>query len=385
MSGHRILLALGLAFAWLPLAANADAPRLDPALPYQAKRSNPVSYDVDFSVVVTAPYKTKKLQVWLPLPATDTAQEVSEARLSTFPERVEPQIAAEPLYGNRFAYFEFADPQGAQIIRHRFRIKVWQLDWQLDADKVQQVKQWPAAFDGYRRSETQAVVVDDRFRQMLAKIVPQPIGAMTDLERVMIYVQEHFQYDHAGASLAASSLHALETHRGHCSDYHGFCAAMGRAMGYPTRVVYGINPLPKASPSHCKFETFLPPYGWVTFDVSETQRMIAAVAKDESLDDASRQRLTNAARQRLAAGFRDNTWFMQTRGTDYELVPKASRRVSVVRTAHIEADGAPLAEPDPSDASQTRFSWMTAHRYTPDRAVAYPYTDYKSLDASQQE
>ena len=31
--------------------------------------------------------------------------------------------------------------------------------------------------------------------------------------------------------LAASSLHALDQRRGHCSDYHGFCAAMGRTAG----------------------------------------------------------------------------------------------------------------------------------------------------------
>jgi transglutaminase-like putative cysteine protease len=335
--------------------------------------------------VVTAPYKTKRLEVWLPLPPSDAAQEVSDSRLSTFPMRVEPQVAREPLYGNGFAYFAFADPAGAQIVRHRFRIKVWQLNWQLDAGKVQKIDQWPAAFDRYRRSESQAVVVDDRFRDMLAKIVPRPAGALTDLARVMSYVQENFEYGHAGASLAASSVHALETHRGHCSDYHGFCAALGRAMGYPTRVVYGMNPFPKASPSHCKFETFLPPYGWVTFDVSETQKMIGAIEKDPQLDAQQRQRLVDAAGGRLASGFRDNTWFLQTRGTDYDLVPKASRRVSVVRTAHIEADGVPLPEPDPSDANQKKFSWMTVHKYVADRQVEYPYTDYDSLQATDEE
>ena len=45
---------------------------------------------------------------------------------------------------------------------------------------------------------------------------------------------------------------------------------MGRALGYPTRMTYGINPFPKNSPSHCKMEAFLPPYGWVAFDVSDT-------------------------------------------------------------------------------------------------------------------
>ncbi len=63
------------------------------------------------------------------------------------------------------------------------------------------------------------------------------------------------------------------------------------------------------------------------------------------------------------SGFRDNTWFLQTKGTDYDLVPKASKRVPVVRTAWIEADGVPLPEPDPADKSATAFSWMTVHDY----------------------
>ena len=49
---------------------------------------------------------------------------------------VEPQLGTEEVYGNRFAYFEFESPQGAQILRHQFRIKVWELHWNLDTDKV---------------------------------------------------------------------------------------------------------------------------------------------------------------------------------------------------------------------------------------------------------
>ena len=47
-----------------------------------------------------------------------------------------PQIASEPVYGNRFAYFEFSKPEGAQIIRHQFQIKVWELRWNLDPDRI---------------------------------------------------------------------------------------------------------------------------------------------------------------------------------------------------------------------------------------------------------
>ncbi len=355
---------------------------LDPLLPYQATRSNPVTYDVDFSVVVTPPYKCNKLQVWLPVPVSDNAQEIESSRLSTFPMQVEADVATEEVFGNRFAYFEFASPQGAQIIRHQFRIKVYQLDWEIDPEKVETIAAWPASFNKFRQGDTQAVVVDDRFTSLLAEIVPSRTSPIQDFAKVLDWVQENVEYDHHDASLRANAEQVLVKRRGHCSDYHSFCASLGRAMGVPTRVTYGINAFPKNSPSHCKLEAFVVPYGWVSFDVSETQKLVDTIRKAKDLDDTTRAELARLAMVRLHRGFRDNTWFLQTRGTDYELVPKASKRVPVVRTAYIEADGVPLPDPDPADKDEKAFSWMTVHEYRADKKVTYPFSDWNSLQVS---
>jgi transglutaminase-like putative cysteine protease len=352
---------------------------LDPQLDYQALRSNPVTWQIDFSVIVTPPYGTKVLRVWLPLAPSDAGQQVSEGEFESFPLHVAPQIDAEPRFGNRFAYFEFHGPQGAQIIRHRFQATVWQLDWELQPERVQAVEQWPGAFDRYRRSETQAVVLDEELRSLVQQIVPQPANPLDDLLRVMRWAGENFSYDHARASLTASSRHALANRGGHCSDYHGFCAAAGRALGYPTRIAYGLHLLPKNSPSHCKLEAYLPPYGWVSFDVSETQRLLERLREDAELQESERGRLIEAALARLTSGFRDHTWLCLTRGSDYDLAPAAGRRVAVVRTAYIEADGEPLPDPDPADPKARQFAWMTAHDYRPDRPVSYPFSDYRTL------
>lgn len=375
--------AFGLAALVVASTGHGQAPapptRLDPDLPYQAERSQPVTYDVDFSVVVTPPYKTKKLRVWLPVPPTDAAQEYRPGKLSSFPLQVEPQVSAEPLYGNRFAYFEFDSPQGAQIIRHQFQIKTWELRWQVDPSKVAAIQEWPASFDKYRRGDSQSVVVDRRFEKLLDEIAPGRPTPLAGLGGIMDWVQKNFEYDHHDASLRASAEHALEKRRGHCSDYHGFCASLGRALGVPTRVTYGINPFPKNSPSHCKLEAYLAPYGWVSFDVSETQKLVAELRRSPQVADADRERLIASAQARLAGGFRDNTWFLQTRGTDYDLAPKAAQRVAVVRTAYVEADGVALPDPDPADKTRQAFSWMTVHDYRADRAVPYPFTDPKTL------
>ena len=231
---------------------HAQEVKLDPQSPYSANRSNPVTYQVDFSVVVTPPYHTKKLQVWFPLPQTDAGQEVTEGDLSNFPLNVKPSINTEPVFGNRFAYFEFDHPQGAQIIRHRFQVKAWELRWKIDPAQVKPVAKWPEAFQPYLRNEKNVVEYNDGFESLLASYLPQKSHTVSDFLTALECAQRSLKYDHNQASLSASSAFALENRTGHCSDYHGFCAAMGRMLGYPTRVTYGINPFPKNSPSHCK-------------------------------------------------------------------------------------------------------------------------------------
>ena len=76
------------------------------------------------------------LKVWLPIPQTDAAQEVSGSQFRTFPLEVKPRVGTEKLYGNRFAYFEFKHPEGAQVIRHRFTVKTWEVRWDIDPKNV---------------------------------------------------------------------------------------------------------------------------------------------------------------------------------------------------------------------------------------------------------
>ncbi|MEJ5343165.1 MAG: hypothetical protein WHT09_16580 [Thermogutta sp.] len=82
----RFLLLCWVTSMCVPALA-AEQSTLDPDAPYQAVRSNPVTYKVDFRVVVTAPYKTKVLKVWLPLAQSDYGHEVTEGAFTPFPRQ----------------------------------------------------------------------------------------------------------------------------------------------------------------------------------------------------------------------------------------------------------------------------------------------------------
>jgi transglutaminase-like putative cysteine protease len=371
----RSLTAL-LALALLPLTVNSAEP--DPNQPYSATRSDPVTYDIDFRVIVTAPQNTKKLRVWVPLPRSDKGQEVKPGTFATFPTDVKPTTHTETVFGNTFAYFEFDNPQGAQIISHSFTATVWEQRWNVDPAKVTRVEKWPATFDIYHRGESR-VVVNDKFKKLAGAIAGGKPNPAAELNEILAWAHENLAYDHTNTSLVASSEHALEKKRGDCSDYHGLCASLGRSLGLPTRVAYGLHLFPKNLPCHCKLEAFLPPYGWVSFDVSETQRLIKLIEANPELKPEEKTALVKAAAERLRSGFRDNTWLVHSKGTDYDLAPKASAKVPLVATIFAEADGKALPLPDPADPTKREFAWMTAHKYTPDRAVSYPFRDWKML------
>lgn len=368
-----------LACLWQPLiAAGQDASMLDVNQAYVADRGEPVTYEIDFQVIVTAPYQTKTLRVWLPLPPSDRGQQVSQRQLSTFPQRVEPQIGRELTYGNEFAYFEFSQPAGAQIIRHRFQARVFELNWKLARDQIVAPPQWPDAFQPYLKRNDK-LGAQPEFQATLKSIVPERGTMAAGLFSVLNWVDKNLKYDHVQASLRADAEFAFAERRGHCSDYHGLCATMGRSLGFPTRVTYGLNLFPKNSPSHCKLEAFLPPFGWVSFDVSETQRLVNMIETSTVPGPEEKAKLSQRALQRLHAGFRDNTWLLVTKGTHYDLVPPASRPVDVVRTIYAEADGVPLPDPDPANPKQREFGWMTAHEFKADRVVEYPFKTWKGL------
>lgn len=354
-----------------------DVP-LSPNLEYTASKGESVTYEFDYRIVVTPPHHTKRLRVWLPVPPSNNVQQFSLLKSETFPQNVAPKVNREPKFGNTFAYFEFNQPKGAQIIRRVFRVTTHELRWNVDDDNVRKVVRWPESFDEYLTSDA-SIAVSEELKSELDKFLPKATGSYGDLTLAIDWVDKNLTYNHSQASLQASSRHALENRTGHCSDYHGLCSAFGRALGYPTRVTYGMAAFAKDSPSHCKLEAFVPGYGWVSYDVSETQKLVKQIRANEKLSAAERTRLIQAARKRLRSGFRDNTWFLQTVGTDYELVPKASRPVNVVRTIYAEADGEPLPEPDPADVAKREFSWMTATRVLADREVTYPFKDINSL------
>ncbi|MDQ3315053.1 MAG: methyltransferase domain-containing protein [Verrucomicrobiota bacterium] len=121
-------------------------------------------------------------------------------------------------------------------------------------------------------------------------------------------------------------------------------------------------------------EFYFADYGWVSFDISETQKVVKKIEQNTTLDDAAKGEKIKGVMERFEKGFRDNTWYKVANGTSYPLVPATkSGTPPLVRTAVIEADGKPLQDPDPGNANLREFAWMTVANFNPSTPVESPF------------
>ena len=192
---------------------------LSPNQDYSGQRRSPVEYRIDFSVVVTAPHHSHVLKVWLPLPQDNACQAIRDRRLSTFPMHVEPRIGREPRYGNQFAYFEFHEPKGAQLIRHQFRAKVWEMRWNLNADKVINVEKWPPQCAPYLQPDT--LTRDPSFHAVVNQLAKPKSTSGDRMIAANGWGDQHRTYVHNNASLQPDARHASTLGSVTCSDYNG--------------------------------------------------------------------------------------------------------------------------------------------------------------------
>lgn len=361
------LLPISFVAAILAIVAMAQnfSPKIGPTKPHE--RSNPITYDITAQLVFTPPFGTKVAHVWIVKPPDDDGQKLLE-----FETEPKPTLEApDPIYGNQLVYFRFDEPDGAQVIRYRLKMRTWELRWNIDPSKVTAYRE--AAMTEWLRNESHIVTDDPRVRALARKIVNGSTEPFERVRRILEFIMDAMNYSHGECSLKASALHALTKRVGHCSDYHGFATALLRSAGIPSRVTYGITPLKRRSPSHCKLEVFLPPYGWVPFDLSETDKLLEQIMKSNLPADA-KERKRKEILSWLFSGFRDNTWYRVTVGTDFPVVPSIAPKPPVIRTAYIVCDDKVLPDPDPQNPNKMEFAWQLVWEAKPDNPVTYPWS-----------
>ncbi len=231
-------------------------------------------FEFTYQVAVPAlPEGSGPLRLWIPLPSSDSYQDVAGLKIeSPVPYKVERDAE----YGNHFAYFQ-VDSQHAKapfdvvlrfhVVRREHRVNLRQA-----ATKVPH--------------ESRAVLA--RFLQpdrlvplngTIAELSHEQTQGITDplqkARKIYDYVVATMRYDKSGQGWGrGDAIWACTAKRGNCTDFHSLFIGMMRVAGIPSRFEIGF-PLPAdkseadISGYHCWASFYIDGYGWIPVDASE--------------------------------------------------------------------------------------------------------------------
>jgi hypothetical protein len=219
----------------------------------------------------------ENVRVYIPLPQSCPYQEIVRLDL-IFPQQGCKTEGVEDQFGQKFAEIAFPklDPRASVEVgfecdfrlRPRRRIS-------LDAGRVQTLKDIPGDLQGAYTSDLAGVydLTSPEIRKTSSELIARrdnlldQIAAIHDFVAAMKYVRDQ-TWDAAPVVLRRMT--------GSCSEFSFLFCALCRAAGIPTRFVAGTTCRIPGSGRwpytddvyHRWVEVYVPPYGWVPFDVT---------------------------------------------------------------------------------------------------------------------
>lgn len=276
------------------------------------------------------PEGAQKLRLWIPVPESDSHQEVSRLLIES---PVPYELHREPEYQNRYAYLEL-DPRQTPApaeVRLNFRVERREHRVPLDGRGVSasDAPALPAELERFLRPDR--LVPTDGIIAALAEQETRGLTRPLDKARAIYnYVVSTMRYEKTGEGWGrGDAIYACTARKGNCTDFHALFIGMMRAAGIPARFEIGF-PLPADKRAgeipgyHCWAQFYLDGVGWVPVDASEAWK--------------------NPAKRNYFFGAHDEHRVLFTRGRDIRFNPaQQGDTLNYFIYPYAELDGQPFA------------------------------------------
>jgi transglutaminase-like putative cysteine protease len=312
----------------------------------------------EFKVVI--PDGAKKVRAWFTMPQqNDPAQAITDWKVEcAFPHRVVQDSA-----GNSSVFVEVLNPtvkdftlvETFTVVRREIRNK-------LDPARSGPVSEADRSLFKEDLASNQHVVINDEIRKLAAEIAGDEKNVVVAARKIYDWVLNNIEYwvkypETKKASPVGSSEYCLASKTGNCTDFHSLWAALARAQGIPTRIVYGsffkaeLDGKDTDQSYHCWPEFYVPQIGWVPHDVAVADIFVGDFETTKTNDE--KVRLTTAdgykggdkAKVDYYFGSIDERRVTWSRGRDLTLNPKQDGGpVNALAKAYVEVDGKPTGE-----------------------------------------
>ena len=257
---------------WLCLTASADTLQQQVDARYLLPAGSR-KFSIEYvGKVANIPPNTKILRLWFPVPEDSSVQKISELKFSA-----PTQLATEPKYGNRIAFWEVGNPSGdlsrtMSFICERKEIKIDLAQLATDGSDPS------GAFPVFRKAD-KLVLVDTEMKFLSTGITKGKTATVEKARSIYDHVLDSMTYDknHPGWGLG-STRHACDVGKGNCTDFHALFNSLCRAQNIASGFEIGLYlPYERHSTEplggyHCWGFFRVPGKTWVPVDCSEADR-----------------------------------------------------------------------------------------------------------------
>ena len=308
---HLLLIGIPLAISIVPaLAGETQRPQRSFEFRYQATLKD-------------IPAGAKKVRVWVPLPKTDSHQEITNLKING---PGEAKIGEDTETANRMAYFEVLNPTGAPpSVSLTFTATRFENRVNLNGHAAAL-----AAAPGDRfLAPDRLGMIDDEIKRLASTATAGKSEPLEQARGVYDAVIAHMNYDKSSPGWGhGDAKYACTAAKGNCTDFHALFMAMCRASGIPCKFAIGF-PLPtdvkegEIGGYHCWAYFFTSDHGWVPVDTSEADK--------------------HAEKKDYFFGAHDQNRIEFTEGRDLKLVPpQDGEPVNYFIYPYVEVDGKPF-------------------------------------------
>ncbi|MCA8961715.1 MAG: transglutaminase domain-containing protein [Planctomycetes bacterium] len=259
-------------------------------------RGSSATFDARHAFTVTVPPEAHRVDVWFATPSpADPMQEIRDWRV----ECEHPCEFVTDRTGNRFLHVGLDHPAaGSFDVTTTFELVRYEAHADIEPSRTR--PHTPAELEelsSYLKGSSQSVIDDDA-RAMAARAVGTESNPILASRRIYDAILNHVDYHVKDprpdaekvmkATGTGSSKLCYSTCTGNCTDFHSLYAAVSRAAGIPTRVVFGSffkGPLDGADTDqsyHCWIEFHAPNIGWIPLDVAVADIFVADFVANEN-------------------------------------------------------------------------------------------------------
>lgn len=227
------------------------------------------------------PANSKNVDMWIPYPANDEAQEILEMKVdSPYPT----QVKYDKEFGNGILYVKPVVGAGDFEVKMTFTVK----RAEIRNKKINDIDTAIGDTDPYYMylKASKYAVINDRVKKLSAMATKGKNGVVAKARGIYDFILENMQYNKkipgygkGDVDRVCISINEGREGTGNCTDFHSFFGSMMRAQGIPVVFEMGFPLKPgkdlpggKKGGYHCWAKFYVPGKGWVPVDISEADK-----------------------------------------------------------------------------------------------------------------